>query len=104
LAAIRGAKRSGAARKQGEGLFAAFATRKYRYSLGAASPEQAAASATQLIRIGDQRPRNVEGVLGELRRSAFCSPGALRGCESDVCALPNEAGLEFGKRAVHLKH
>ena len=55
------------------------------------------------IGIGEQRPRNVEVVLSELRRSASCTPRALRGRESGACALPNEGALKLRKRAEHVK-
>src|SRR5271166_919063 len=55
------------------------------------------------IGIGEQRPRNVEIVLGQLRRSASCPARALRCRESGACALPNEGALKLGKRAEHVK-
>src|SRR5271165_670269 len=67
-------------------------------------PETVGNIADGIIGIGEQRPRNVEVVLGQLRRSASCSARTLRYGKSGACTLPNEGALEFGKLAEHVKH
>ena len=56
------------------------------------------------IGIGEQRPRNVEVVLGQLRRSAACPPHALRGLKPRAGAFPNEPPLKLRQGAEHVKH
>src|SRR5271165_7106026 len=66
-------------------------------------PETVGNIADGNIGTGEQSPRNVEIVLGQLRRSASWSARTLRCGKSGACRLPNEGALEFGKRAEHVK-
>ena len=70
------------ARNQGAGLFAAFAADRYRHSVAGDTPQPIGNVCNGDIGIGEQRPRNVEVVLAQLRRLASCSARALRCCES----------------------
>ena len=67
-------------------------------------PETVGNIADGNIGIGELRPRNVEVVLGHLRRSPSGSARTLRCGKSGACRLSNEGALEFGKRAEHVKH
>jgi len=55
------------------------------------------------VGIGEQRPCNVEVVIGQLWRSAARAPHKLRRLQARARSLPNEGALELRQRTEHVK-